>query len=246
MDTVNILGVHVSMLGISESADKIMQMLDEEGTHAVFTPNSEIVMNAYKDESFRELLNRADLLTADGIGLVYASRIVKKPIPERAAGFDIAMEVISRLPKSGHSLFLFGSKPGVAERAAKILTERNPGLKIAGCRNGYFKPEETDDIIREINDSGADLVFVCLGAPAQENWIDKNRAKLNAHVLMGLGGSLDAVTGDMPRAPEWWCRHGLEWFYRLVKQPKRIFRMMALPKFGFTVLVNGHKFKQDQ
>lgn len=246
MDTVNILGVHVSMLGIQESADKIMQMLDEDGTHTVFTPNSEIVMNAYKDPEFCSLLNGADLLTADGIGLVYASRIVKKPIAERAAGFDIAMEVISRMAKTDHSLFLFGSKPGTAERAAKILCEKNPGLKIAGCRNGYFKPEETEDIINEINESGADLVFVCLGAPAQENWINKNKDKLRAHVLMGLGGSLDAVTGDMPRAPKWWCEHGLEWFYRLTKQPKRAFRMLALPKFGFTVLINGHKFKQDR
>lgn len=246
MDTVNILGVHVSMLGITAAADKIMQMLDSDRTHAVFTPNSEIVMNAYKDKEFCDLLNSADLLTADGIGLVYASRIVKKPIPERAAGFDIAMEVVSRLPESGHSLFLFGSKPGTAERAGDILCRRFPGLKIAGCRNGYFKPEQTPDIINEINASGADLVFVCLGAPAQEKWISANRDKLNAKVLIGLGGSLDAVTGDMPRAPEWWCNHGLEWFYRLTKQPSRAKRMLALPKFGLTVLFNGRRFKQDE
>lgn len=246
MDKVNILGVHISMLNISDSVDEIMKMLEEPHPHMVFTPNSEIVMNAYHDDKFRSLLNSADLLTADGIGLVYASRIVKKPIPERAAGFDIAMELLSRVSKTNHSVFLFGSKPGTAERAAKILCERNPGLNIAGCRNGYFKPEETDGIINEINASGADLVFVCLGAPAQEQWIAANADKLNARVLMGLGGSLDAVTGDMPRAPQWWCDHGLEWFYRLCKQPKRFFRMLALPKFGFTILFNGHKFPQDK
>ncbi|MBQ7793852.1 MAG: WecB/TagA/CpsF family glycosyltransferase [Clostridia bacterium] len=244
METVNILGAKVSMLGISESVDRIMEMMDEGGTHAVFTPNSEIIMNAYKDKEFMELINSADLLTADGIGLVYASRIVGKPIPERAAGFDIAMALIKRMAQEGKSLFLFGSKPNTAERAADILVENNHGLKIAGCRNGYFKPEETDAIVDEINASGADVCFVCLGSPAQEKWINANRDRLNCSVLMGLGGSLDAITGDMPRAPEWWCKHGLEWLYRLSKQPSRIGRMMALPKFGFTVLLNGKKFPQ--
>lgn len=244
MDTINILGAEISMLGIEATVDRIMEMIEQGGTHAVFTPNSEIVMNAYKDKEFCKLLNRADMRTADGIGLVYASRILKKPIAERAAGFDIAMSLVNRMAKSGKSLFLFGSKPGTAERAGDILTERNPGLKIVGCRNGYFKPEETDDIINQINASGADVLFVCLGSPAQEKWIDTNRDKLKVKVMMGLGGSLDAVTGDMPRAPEWWCRHGVEWLYRLLKQPSRIGRMMALPKFGFTVLLHGRKYPQ--
>lgn len=245
MNTVNILGVKVSMVTIKEAIDCIMEMLETDKTHTVFTPNSEIVMNAYKDEEFKNLLNSADLLTADGIGLVYASRIVRKPIAERAAGFDIAMGLMPRLAQSGHKLFLFGSKPQTAERAADILTKRHPGLTIAGCRNGYFKPEETESIINEINASGADIVFVCLGAPAQEKWISANKDKLNAKVLMGLGGSLDAVTGDMPRAPQWWCDHGVEWLYRLLKQPSRFMRMMSLPKFGLTVLFNGHRFPQD-
>lgn len=245
MKKVNILGVKVSKLGISGAVDAIMNMFGEECTHAVFTPNSEIVMRAYKDAEFCDKLNSADLLTADGIGLVYASKILKNPIAERAAGFDIAMSLLPRLAAEGKKLFLFGSKPGVAERAAKILCERHEGLKIAGCRNGYFSKDETDSIIGEINSSGADIVFVCLGAPAQENWICENRDKLSARVLIGLGGSLDAVCGDMPRAPQWWCDHGLEWFYRLAKQPSRIGRMMSLPQFGFTVLLHGHRFKQE-
>ncbi len=244
MDTVNILGAKISMMGIDESVDYIMDMMEQSGNHAVFTPNSEMIMNAYKDRDFMDLINSADLLTADGIGLVYGSRIVGKPIYERAAGFDIAMALVERMAAEGKSLFLFGSKPGTAERAADILMEENPGLKIAGCRNGYFKPEETDAIISEINSSGADVVFVCLGSPAQERWIAANRDKLWCKVMIGLGGSLDAITGDMPRAPEWWCNHGVEWLYRLIKQPSRIGRMMALPKFGLTVLFNGRKFEQ--
>ncbi len=245
MKKVNILGVKVAMVGVDGAVDAIMDMFGEDRTHAVFTPNSEIVMRAYKDADFCAKLNSADLLTADGIGLVHASKIIGRPISERAAGFDIAMALLPRLAEAGKSLFLFGSKPGVAERAAKILTERNEGLKIAGCRNGYFSPGDVDVIIDEINASGADIVFVCLGAPAQENWICKNRDRLNARVLIGLGGSLDAVCGDMPRAPKWWCDHGLEWFYRLAKQPSRIGRMMSLPQFGLTALIHGRKFKQE-
>ncbi len=246
MNKVNILGARVSMLGIEESVDAIMEMMKESGAHAVFTPNSEIIMNAYKDAEFMELINSADLLTADGIGLVYASKIVGKPIGERAAGFDIAMGLVKRMAEEGKSLFLFGSKSGTAERAAEILAENNKGLKIAGCRDGYFKPEETDDIIDEINRSGADVCFVCLGSPRQEKWINENRDRLWCSVLMGLGGSLDAITGDMPRAPKWWCDHGLEWLYRLTKQPSRFIRMLALPKFGFTVLLHGRKFPQTE
>ena len=245
MDTVNILGAKISMLGIDESVDLIMNMMEETKNHAVFTPNSEIVMNAYKNPEFLRLINSADLLTADGIGLVYASKILGKPIPERAAGFDIAMSLVEEMAKKGKSLFLFGSKPGTAERAAEILEKRHEGLIIAGTRDGYFKPEDTDAIISEINSSGADVVWVCLGSPKQEEWIMANKDKLWCKVMMGLGGSLDAITGDMPRAPKWYCDHGLEWFYRLMKQPSRIGRMMALPKFALTVFLKGRKFPQE-
>ncbi len=245
MDTVNILGVKIAAVDIMQAADRIMQMTEEEGVHSVYTPNSEIVLNAYKDNDFCKLLNRADLLVADGIGVVYASKFVKKPLKSRAAGFDIAMELLPRLAKQKKKLFLFGSKPGIAEKAAEIFCQRNPGLVIAGCRNGYFSPDENDEIVAEINASGADVVFVCLGAPAQEKWIDKNKDALNVKVLMGIGGSLDAVTGNMPRAPKWWQDHGVEWLYRLIKQPKRFFRMLALPKFAVTVFANGRKFPQD-
>ncbi len=245
MDTVNILGVNISMLNMEETIDYIMELTNGSENNAVFTPNSEIAMNAYKDEEFLKLINGAALRTPDGIGIVYASRIVGKPVPEKVAGFDIAMNLLPRMAEEGKSLFLFGSKPGVAERAGAILAESNPGLKIAGTRNGYFSDEDTEEIISEINGSGADVVLVCLGSPKQERWIMENKDKLWCKVMMGLGGTLDAVTGDMPRAPEWWCKHSLEWLYRLLKQPSRIGRMMSLPKFALTVLLHGRKFPQD-
>ena len=159
MDKVNILGVHVDMVNISQATDCIMRFLDEDKFHAVYTPNSEIIMLAYKDEKFCKLLNNADLLTADGIGVVHASKILKKPISERAAGYDIARQVLQKMNYTDHKLFLFGGKPGVAEEAKKKLLEEYTDLNIVGTRNGYFKPEEEAEIVEEINNSGADIVL---------------------------------------------------------------------------------------
>ena len=244
-DKVNILGVWVDMVNIPRAADKIMNFFNADGLHKVYTPNSEIIMAAYKNEEFKDVLNDAELLTADGIGVVYASRILGKPIQERAAGYDISCEVLDRIKGTSRSVFLFGGKPGVADIAEEKLKERFCGLQIAGKRNGYFKPEEEESIVDEINASGADLLFVCLGAPKQELWIDKYKDKLNVKVAMGVGGSLDVFAGTVLRAPDFYCKHGLEWLYRLMKQPSRAGRMLALPKFGLTVLFKGRKFAQE-
>ncbi len=245
MDKVNILGVKVDKATDREACERIYDMLSEDRPHWVFTPNSEIIMLAYKDDEFRDILNKADLLTADGIGVVYASRILKNPIAERAAGYDIACLVIEKIAKSGHRLFLFGGREGVAELAKKKLEEKYPFINIVGTRNGYFKPEEESEIVAEINEARPDVVFVCLGAPAQEKWIARNSEKMNAKVFMGVGGSLDVIAGTAERAPDAWCKHGVEWLYRLLKQPSRFWRMMALPKFGLTVLFKGRKFPQE-
>lgn len=244
-DKVNILGVKVHKVTVADAVNKIMQFLNEDKMHSVFTPNSEIIMVAHKDEAFKDVLNKSDLLTADGIGVVYASRILKNPISERAAGFDIACELLERVKGTSYKLFLFGGKPGVAETAKEKIEEKYKGINICGCRNGYFKPEDEAGIIEEINSSGADILFVCLGAPKQEMWINDNRDKLKTRVALGIGGSLDVFAGTAMRAPEFYCKHGLEWFYRLMKQPSRAGRMLALPKFGFTVLLKGRKFNQD-
>ena len=244
MDKVNILGVNVDMVTIEQAADKIVEFLGKNKLHSVFTPNAEIIMAAYRDKEFADILNRSELLTADGIGVVYASRILKKPISERAAGYDIACRVLDKISGSGHKLFLFGGKPGVAETARDKLLEKYPNLNIVGTRNGYFKPEEDAEIVKEINDSGADIVFVCLGAPKQEKWIDAQRNNLNVKVAMGIGGSLDVFAGTVERAPAFFCNHGLEWFYRLYKEPWRIGRMMDLPKFAATVFLKGKRYKK--
>jgi len=244
---VNILGVRVDKVNVSQATKIIMDYIkSKDRVASVFTPNSEIIMMGYRDKEFRDVLNKSELLTADGIGVVYASRIVKNPISQRAAGYDIACSVLQSLSEIGGSVYLFGSKPGVAQVAGDNICKKYPGIKIAGYSDGYFDEEKEKTIISNINRCNPDLVFVCLGAPKQEKWISDHREELPNAVYMGIGGSLDVFAGTVKRAPDFFVNHGIEWLYRLCKQPSRFVRMLELPRFGFKVLLKGKKFPQDK
>lgn len=246
-DKVNILGVLVHKVNVEQASDRIIEYISaSEGAKSVFTPNSEIIMAAYRDPEFCNLLNSSDLLTADGIGVVYASKIVKNPIAERAAGYDIACRTLEKLAKLGGSLYLFGSKPGVAELAAANIESRYSGVKVVGMSDGYFDEVKEKAIIEDIKRTKPDLLFVCLGAPKQERWISAHKSELGAKVCMGIGGSLDVFAGTVKRAPEFYTKHGIEWLYRLAKQPSRFVRMLDLPRFGLKVLAKGRKFPQQK
>lgn len=240
-DVVNILGVNIDNITAAAALNRAEELVESEGTSVIYTPNPEIVMAAYEDPDFRGVLNSADMCVPDGIGVVYGSRIIGRPLPERVAGFDLSMGLMERMSGFGGRVFLFGSKPGVADEAAKKLTEKFPGLRIAGTRNGYFAESDEPEIIDKINASNADLLMVCLGAPKQEKWINKYKDKLNVKLCIGAGGSLDVVAGTVKRAPEIFIKLNLEWFYRLCKQPSRIGRFMALPKFILTVKKENKK-----
>ena len=152
---------------------------------------------------------------------------------------------LEKLSKKGGRVYLFGSKPGVAEKAGENITKKYPGIKIAGYSDGYFNEEKEQTIIENINRAKPDLLFVCLGAPKQEKWISAHKSELNAGVCMGIGGSLDVFAGTVKRAPEFFTKHGIEWLYRLMKQPSRFVRMLDLPRFAMKVLLKGRKFSQE-
>ena len=234
--TVEILGVHIDKITMAEAVEKAKALLSEDGVSAIYTPNPEIIMTAYQDPEFRNILNHADLCTPDGIGVVYGSRMIKNPVPERVPGFDLTCHLLESIAKTGEGVFLFGAKPGVAEIAKKNLEKTYPGLQVLGVHDGYFKEEDEPAIVNQINRSGAKLLLVCLGAPKQEKWISKHKDNLKVNLCMGVGGSLDVFAGTAKRAPEFFIKLNLEWFYRLLKQPTRIGRMMMLPKFILTVM----------
>lgn len=241
MNRLNILGVGVDTYNFCEATNFLVKALENDKMTTVFTPNSEILLYAYKNSEYAKVLNEGSLITPDGIGVVYASRILGHPIPERVGGFDLANSLLDAAAKEEKTLYLFGGKPGIAERAAEKICELYKGIKIVGVSDGYFDAEKEKAIIDDINENSPDILFVCLGFPKQENWLSTH-PNLNVKVAMALGGSLDVFAGAVKRAPEIFQKLGLEWFYRLIKQPSRFVRMLALPKFGFTVLFHGRKF----
>ena len=234
---IGILDVGFDNVTMDEAVQAGRNFLTEAGGHYIVTPNPEIVYLCRTNSELAHAVNHADLVLPDGIGVIYASRILKRPLKEKVAGIDFAVRLTGMLAQEKRRLFLLGAKPGIAERAAEKLRIAHPGLLIAGTADGYFKQDMP--VIELINQSGADVVFVCLGAPKQELWMQRYRDSLNARLLVGLGGSLDVFAGEVSRAPEPFIRLGLEWFYRLVKEPKRIRRMAKLPLFLLAVIAGG-------
>ncbi|MBQ3053525.1 MAG: WecB/TagA/CpsF family glycosyltransferase [Clostridia bacterium] len=244
MDKINILGVNISNTTMVKALEKAEEFLKTESFDYIFTPNSEIIMSASEDKAFCDIINTASMLTADGIGVIYASRILNSPLPERVAGFDLTVRLLESIAKSGKTAYFFGGAPGVADEAKEKLEKKYPEIKIVGTANGFFDEKKEKEIIQEINDLKPDLLLVCLGCPKQEKWIYNHKDELSCCLAMGVGGTLDVIAGKAKRAPDIFIKFGLEWFYRLIKQPTRFVRMLALPKFLLKVI--GYKFSQKK
>lgn len=230
-NTVDILGIPVDNVTMEEALAKLEGYLESSAVNTIYTPNAEILMEAQRDPSLGNILKNADLLVADGAGVVLASKILGCPVAEKVSGIDLVKRSFPLAAADGKSYFLFGSKPGIAEAARERILEMYPDVKVAGCRNGYFKDEDTDSIIEQINSSNADILLVALGAPRQEKWIHQNKSRLRVKVCMGVGGTLDVLAGHVKLAPEFMRKAGLEWLYRLYREPWRYKRMMDLPRF---------------
>ena len=238
---IDVMGVKFDNVTMEEAMVRAGEILDGEKTCYVVTPNSEIVYEAMRDEELLTLLNGADLVLPDGAGVVLGSKILGTPLQQKVAGVDFADNLLDVLIEKNMKLYLLGSEPGVAELAAEKMQQKHPGLQICGMRDGFFKAEDEEQVVQEINAAGADALFVCLGAPKQERFMKNHQDALNVKLMAGLGGSLNAFAGTMKRAPKWMIKLSLEWLYRLLKEPKRIGRMMRLPKFVLAVV--GKKLK---
>ena len=232
-DKIDILGVPIDNVTMEEAVTKVSQFVASPDSHTIFTPNPEIVMLAKDNDRLFSILKKASLIVPDGIGVVIASKMqAGATLKERVAGYDLVQNTMKQAVQKGYKYYFLGSKPGVANEAAKKMREMYPGIQIVGTQDGYFKPEQTAEIIETINASRANILLVALGAPKQEIWIDENRALLkHVKVLIGVGGSLDVMAGVAKRAPVVFQKVGLEWFYRLLMQPSRITRMLVLPQF---------------
>jgi len=237
-DKINIRGVYFNNVDFEGAVSSLLSNLQSGKQTALYTPNSEIVQACIESPELFDVINSAEMIIPDGIGVVKAGKILGTPFAGgKVAGIEVGEEIVRRLKNTDHKIFLLGGKPGVAEAARAALQIKYPGVSFTDdCSDGYFKKEgdENDAIVDRINKSGADVLFVCLGAPTQEKWVAANREKLtNVKLMLCLGGSLDGYAGNVKRAPKIFIKLGLEWFYRLLKEPWRLKRMMKLPKFYF-------------
>ena len=231
---IDVMGVGFDSLTIEEAVAKAKTLMAERRAAYVVTPNPEIVMVCREQPEAMEAVQAADLVLPDGIGVIYGARILGTPLKTKLPGIDFIQALMADMAKEGKSVFLLGAKPGVAEAAAEKLKAQYPGLAVVGTQDGYFKDDAP--VVEAVNAARPDLLLVCLGAPKQELWMQRNQSLLNVGLMAGLGGSLDVFAGNVRRAPKAFQRLGLEWLYRLMKEPKRIGRMMKLPKFLFACI----------
>lgn len=224
-----ILGVTVNTQGTEQLIRDMWQRFETKEKALVVAINPEKLMKAKDNPELKMLLNNAEYQIPDGIGVILASKLNKGVIKERVTGIDTMDRILKEAAATKKSVFLYGAKPGVAEQAAAKILEKYPDLQIAGVQHGYEKDNEK--VVSQINAAKADILFVAMGSPAQENWINANRDRLHPILYQGVGGSFDVYAGNIKRAPEFFLKTNLEWFYRLLLEPKRITRQLALPMF---------------
>lgn len=232
----DILGCLIDMISMEQALAAIEKMIDNGKPNQIITLNAEIVYSAQKDRGLREIINSAQMVTPDGIGIVWAARSLGCKIKDRVTGIDLVHRLCQLAATKGWKVFFFGAAPGVAELAAQKLTGEYPGLNICGCRDGYFADGDEENIIKEIKQQTPDILLVALGAPKQEIFIKKHKNKLGVPVCLGVGGSFDVLSGIKLRAPKVFIKLNLEWFYRLLSEPSRFRRQLALPKFALMII----------
>lgn len=237
INSVRLFGMKVHVVNLESAQAQFEALVNSEGGKMIFTPNPEFVMKAQDDEVFMDVLNAGDLVIPDGIGVVLASKVHKLGITDRVPGIELVSKMLEYAEKNDKTVYLFGGKPEVPALAAQNMVAKYPRLKIVGMANGYVDDKGMAAVLEDIRSKAPDIVLVALGAPRQEKWIYENRHHMNAKVAMGVGGSLDVWAGTVKRAPKIFQKLGLEWFYRLLKQPTRFMRMMILPKFMIRVLL---------
>lgn len=242
-DQIKILNVNVDCVNLDEAMQKVEEFVLEQKPHHIVTANPEIIYASNYNPELLGIVNHAALVTADGTGVVWASGQLGRHLQERVTGIDLVYKICEKAPQKGWKLFILGSAPGVADTAADNIRKMYPGVEIVGTQHGYFKPEEEPEIVEMIKKSTPDVLFVALGAPKQEFWISKYMDELQVPVMLGIGGSMDVLSGNVKRAPEIWQKMNLEWLYRLLSQPSRWKRMLNLPKFAVEVLKQKRRKK---
>ncbi len=233
--TVSILGMPIRNVTMAEAVRDVSAFFEKRESKIVVTPNAEILKVYIEDPEAKKSLDRADYIVPDGVGVILAAKMLKTPLKEKVAGVELGTNLLIRCAETGKRVYFLGGKPGVAAAAREELLKDYPALQIVGLHDGYFKPDEEGAIIEEINRLNVDMLFVCMGAPRQEHWMADHKDRLKVGVMLGLGGTLDILAKTLKRAPDWMIKLGIEWLYRVVKEPRRIKRIIQLPFFLLSV-----------
>jgi N-acetylglucosaminyldiphosphoundecaprenol N-acetyl-beta-D-mannosaminyltransferase len=224
----DILGVPFDAVTLEEAVQRALTLMETGGGITV-TPNPEIIWACRSSPAVMEAVRNADLILADGIGIIKAAETLGRPLPCRVTGVDWFRDMLGACAKNGKRVFFLGGRPGVAEKAAANAAERYPGLTVCGTKDGYFQDDAP--VLQAIRKAGPDFLAVCLGTPKQELWMRYNREALDGILMAGLGGSLDILAGTVKRAPKAFQEMGMEWLYRALRQPSRIKRLFVIPRF---------------
>ena len=235
--SVHVLGCRVDALGTDEALRRIVELSRGGDPSLVVTLGTEMAVRARADARFREVVNASALSLCDTIGVRYAARLHGVDVPERVAGIDLIDPLCERLARAGRSVYLLGGAGDTAARAAAALQARHPALRVAGARDGYFSSAADGEVAATIARSGANVLFAGLGSPRQEFWLAERLEESGCSVGIGVGGSFDVLAGNVERAPQRWRDLNLEWLYRLLREPKRVRRQLALPHFVVLALL---------
>jgi N-acetylglucosaminyldiphosphoundecaprenol N-acetyl-beta-D-mannosaminyltransferase len=236
---VEILGIPIDNVDTAEMLDAVARFADQGGAHQISTVNTEFLMAAQHDAEFAAVLRQTALNVPDSAGVLWAARWLRMPLRERVTGSDGIYRVAELCARRGLRVYLLGAAPGIAERAAGVLRGRYPGLVICGAESGSYAPEHERAIAARVRAARADVLLTAYPSVPQEKWIARNLAHTGAAVGMGVGAAFDFVAGVQRRAPLWMQRLGLEWLYRLLREPRRWRRMLALPRAAWLVFLQG-------
>jgi len=229
--------VRVDKVDLAQTLDRCEDYICSGVPHQIVVVNVAKLIKAKADRHLRKIINNADLVGADGMPLVWLSRYMKNAISGRVNGTDLMERLVERAAERGHSIYFLGAKPEVVKKVVRKYSEKYPALKVAGYRDGYFKSDEEEQVAREISESKADIIFLAFGSPKKEKFVSKWLYKMNVPVVHGVGGSFDVVAGVTRRAPVWMQNWGMEWFYRFLQEPRRMWKRYLLTNMGFTYLV---------
>lgn len=237
MQRVHFLNTSVDSLTMEESIDRVRTIIRAGRPVQHVVVNAAKIVMMQKDERLRKIVNSCELINADGQAVVWAAKVLGHELPERVAGIDLMHEVIKLAAAEGYRVYFFGATEEVVQKVVMTMQASYPVLQVAGFRNGYFSAEDDAEIIRAINDSGADIVFLGFSSPRKEYWLAEHLQELKAPFCMGVGGSFDVIAGVTRRAPVWMQKAGLEWFYRFSQEPGRLWRRYLVGNSKFMALV---------